>query len=90
MILIKKVKKVQDVNDQSFGIMVVEEVVLDKFRNGRLVIGVLVKNDNQNSLIKNFGLYGRVRLVFYMFVFMLEVWLQGENGIGVFIYFVFF
>lgn len=70
--------------------MVVEEVVLDKFRNGRLVIGVLVKNDNQNSLIKNFGLYGRVRLVFYMFVFMLEVWLQGDNGIGVFIYFVFF
>lgn len=70
--------------------MVVEEVVLDKLRNGRLVIGVLVKNDNQNSLIKNFGLYGRVRLVFYMFVFMLEVWLQGDNGIGVFIYFVFF
>lgn len=70
--------------------MVVEEVVLDKFRNGWLVIGVLVKNDNQNSLIKNFGLYGRVRLVFYMFVFMLEVWLQGDNGIGVFIYFVFF
>lgn len=70
--------------------MVVEEVVLDIFMNGRLVIGVLVKNDNQNSLIKNFGLYGRVRLVFYMFVFMLEVWLQGDNGIGVFIYFVFF
>lgn len=39
MILIKKVKKVQDVNNQSFGIMVVEEVVLDKFRNKRLVIG---------------------------------------------------
>lgn len=70
--------------------MVVEEVVLDIFMNGRLVIGVLVKNDNQNSLIKNFGLYGRVRLVFYMFVFMLDVWLQGDNGIGVFIYFVFF
>lgn len=45
----KKVKKVQDANDQSFGTMAVEEVALDKLRNGRLVIGVLVKNDNENS-----------------------------------------
>lgn len=35
----KKMEKVYDVNDKIFGIMVVEEVVLDKFRNGRLVIG---------------------------------------------------
>lgn len=49
MIFKKKVKKVYDVNDQIFGIMVVEEVVLDKQRNGRLVIEVLVKNDNENS-----------------------------------------
>lgn len=49
MIFKKKVKKVYDVNDQIFGIMVVEEVVLDKQRNGWLVIGVLVKNDNENS-----------------------------------------
>lgn len=45
----KKVKKVQDANDQSFGTMAVEEVALDKLRNVRPVIGVLVKNDNENS-----------------------------------------
>lgn len=39
-------KKVQDANNQSFGTMAVEEVALDKLRNGRPVIGVLVKNDN--------------------------------------------
>lgn len=42
-------KKVQDANDQSFGTMAVEEVALDKQRNGRPVIEVLVKNDNENS-----------------------------------------
>lgn len=46
MILKKKVKKVQDANGQSFGTMAVEEVALDKLRNVRPVIGVLVKNDN--------------------------------------------
>lgn len=46
MILKKKVKKVQDANDQSFGTMAVEEVALDILMNGRPVIGVLVKNDN--------------------------------------------
>lgn len=40
MILTKKVKKVQDANDQSFGTMAVEEVALDKLRNGRPVIGL--------------------------------------------------
>lgn len=66
MILKKKVKKVQDANNQSFGTMAVEEVALDKLRNGRPVIGVLVKNDNENSLTKNLGLYGRARLAFYV------------------------
>lgn len=51
MIFKKKVKKVYDANDQIFGTMAVEEfeVALDKLRNGRPVIGVLVKNDNENS-----------------------------------------
>lgn len=40
MILKKKVKKVQDANGQSFGTMAVEEVALDKLRNGRPVIGL--------------------------------------------------
>lgn len=40
MILTKKVKKVQDANNQSFGTMAVEEVALDKLRNGRPVIGL--------------------------------------------------
>lgn len=49
MIFKKKVKKVYDANDQIFGTMAVEEVAIDKLRNGRPVIGVLVKNDNENS-----------------------------------------
>lgn len=49
MIFKKKVKKVYDANDQIFGTMAVEEVALDKQRNGRPVIEVLVKNDNENS-----------------------------------------
>lgn len=55
--------------------MAVEEVALDKLRNGRPVIGVLVKNDNENSLTKNLGLYGRARMAFYMSVLMSDVWL---------------
>lgn len=43
----KKMEKVYDANDKIFGTMAVEEVALDKLRNGRPVIGVLVKNDNE-------------------------------------------
>lgn len=68
-------KKVYDGNDQIFGTMAVEEVALDKLRNGRPVIGVLVKNDNENSLTKKVGLYRRARLAFYMSVLKSEVWL---------------
>lgn len=45
----KKMEKVYDANDKIFGTMAVEEVALDKLRNVRPVIGVLVKNDNENS-----------------------------------------